>query len=519
VTSEFLDVAERTLKTAQRSMSPKEIVHYAMAQRWFSDKRAGRTPIQTMKSKLSVSIRRDGDHSMFVRTAPGRFSLRDLVSAGSVYEAAPHRPPPARELVLACATSGVNDLLFQGIQRDVKPLLGRLQQPEMGRVLMRLRAEQVDDHKQLLTYILVRRGNSVLGYKRGVYNRVEDMLKGAQCVGFGGHVGPDDRDLLSPDVLGIFGCARRELREELSLPAADLRRLDDGIGLSIIGILNDDSSDVGRRHLAIVLQYEVSDDDAWDRPRRGEKSITQLRWLTSDAAVRCWEFEYWSQLCLREFLPDLIESAPASIIRRARPLQPPHLLCLVGEMASGKTEASRVLVTEFGYVEINSGQVVADLISMPPIPLTSRETFQSAAYEFIARPDGPDLLALEILRRAQGTNQRLLVDGIRQRQTLLALKGHALRDQRVGVLFVHTTADVAFTLYRRREADIPFDDFIKLRSAAVEQEAASLIDLSDGILYNWTGRRDYRQTVRTLMRELGTTRQRPSPATSASLSR
>jgi predicted NUDIX family phosphoesterase len=518
MTSEFLDVAERTLMTAQRSMSPKEIVHYAMEQRWFSDKRAGRTPIQTMKSKLSVSIRKDGDRSTFVRTAPGRFSLRHLVSADSVYEAAPHRPPPARELVLACATAEVKDLLPQGIQRDVRKLLSRLQRPELGRVLMRLRAEQTDDHKQLLTYILVRRGNSVLAYKRGVYNRVEDMLKGAQCVGFGGHICPDDRDLLSPDVLGIFGCARRELREELLLPEPDLRRLDAGIGLSILGILNDDSSDVGRRHLAIVLQYEVSDDVAWDRPRRGEKSITQLRWLTVDAAVRCWEFEYWSQMCLREFLPDLIQSAPAFVIRRTRPIQPPHLLCLVGEMASGKTEASHVLVTEFGYVEVNSGQVVADLIGMPPIPLTPRETFQPAAYEFISRPDGPDRLALEILHRARGAEQRLLVDGIRQRKTLLALRGHALPGERVGVLFVHTTADVAFALYRHREAQIPFDAFIRLRSAPVEQEAASLIDLSDGVLYNWTGRRNYRQTVRALMRDLGTTRQRPSAATTARVS-
>lgn len=509
--SEFLELAERTLRTVQQPMSAKDIVHYAIAQGWFSDRRIGRTPMQTMKAKLSVSIRRDGDHSLFVRTAPGRFALRTLVTKEDVYEAPPNRPPLTRERVLALRTGSVRGIAFQGIQRNWTPLLRRLEDPDVFRVLLRNRAEQINDHKQLLTYVLVTRGEQILAYKRGVYNRVEDMLKGAHCVGFGGHVRPDDRDLLTPDLLGILGCARRELTEELTLPSRDRERLDAGEGLRIVGFLNDDSSDVGRRHIAAVLQFEVSDDPAWDAPKRGEKSITQLRWLSPGDGIRCWQFEYWSQLCLREFRPSVVETAPSYIVRRVTPLLPPHLLCVVGEIGSGKTETSRVLVRDFGYSEVNSGQVLAELLDLPPIPSTPRIPFQAAAHHFISSVDGPTRLAAAILERSHAAAyDRILIDGVRQRATLASLRSLAGREHRMAILFVHTTVDVAYELYQRREGVLPFPAFVSLREAPVEKDVASLIDLSDAVLYNWTGRRGYRRVVRRLMHELGVTRRQPS---------
>ena len=46
-------------------------------------------------------------------------------------------------------------------------------------------------------------------------------------------------------------------------------------------MINDDSSDVGRRHVGVVFRYEVKDADwqAWASAQRGEASINQLRWI------------------------------------------------------------------------------------------------------------------------------------------------------------------------------------------------------------------------------------------------
>jgi hypothetical protein len=78
--SEFLIVARQILESERRPMRPAELVEHALRHRLFSDRIAGKTPTQTMKSKLSVHVRRHGDRSPFVRTAPGRFYLRDLLN-------------------------------------------------------------------------------------------------------------------------------------------------------------------------------------------------------------------------------------------------------------------------------------------------------------------------------------------------------------------------------------------------------------------------------------------------------
>ena len=94
--SEFLLVAQEILTREQRPLRPKEIVLIARKNGMFSDKRAGKTPHQTMKAKLSVHVRRYQDNSVFVRTGSGKFYLRKLIEQQRVYEAPEHKPP-ARE--------------------------------------------------------------------------------------------------------------------------------------------------------------------------------------------------------------------------------------------------------------------------------------------------------------------------------------------------------------------------------------------------------------------------------------
>lgn len=147
---------------------------------------------------------------------------------------------------------------FQGLTLDFEDLYASLFKSGICVGLPRTQAELTEDYKQVIAYVLVRRGDDFLAYRRGVYNRTADMLRGADCIGFGGHVSEDDHSLLSTDDAGILEAAARELSEELKLPAADLDRLKRRDGLRVAGIINDDSSSVGRRHLAVVLEYLVS---------------------------------------------------------------------------------------------------------------------------------------------------------------------------------------------------------------------------------------------------------------------
>ncbi|PWU08165.1 MAG: hypothetical protein C5B47_05080, partial [Verrucomicrobia bacterium] len=229
-----------------------------------------------------------------------------------------------------------------------------------------------------------------------------------------------------------------------------------------------------------------------------------LKWMNPDSlGNEMREFEYWSQLCLTAFFPSVIHTQPSYLIRRRTPFKRPNLLCVVGTLGSGKSVATSVLKREFGYTEINSGKVVAEILGIPSVPKTSREIFQKAAWEFIKQKDGPARLAAEIWNRVERVeNGNALIDGIRQRATLTELRARA-QDRRVALLYVHTPPNLAFKFYRARSGrDLSIHDFLRVNDSPVEAEVKGMIGLADAVLYNWTGEFRYRDAVRQLMQEV-----------------
>src|SRR5207245_5897334 len=70
----FLDAARQSLEALGRPASAKELTELAIDHGWLVSQ--GRTPAQTMKSKLSTDIRTHRDDSLFMRTSAGLFGLR-----------------------------------------------------------------------------------------------------------------------------------------------------------------------------------------------------------------------------------------------------------------------------------------------------------------------------------------------------------------------------------------------------------------------------------------------------------
>jgi dephospho-CoA kinase len=212
------------------------------------------------------------------------------------------------------------------------------------------------------------------------------------------------------------------------------------------------------------------------------------------------EFEYWSQLCLQTFFRGMTRRRPDVKVRRSRPFKPPHILCVVGQIGSGKTEVADLVQNELGYAAINSGQVVADLVGIPAVTDASREAFQESAGRFIASNDGPDRLAAEIARRAAASgNDRVVVDGLRQVRTYTALR--ELADRQVALLYVYAQPDVALELYGRRAGVMhSMLEFAAIREAAVEAEIPAFLEKADAIIFNWRGRAGYRALVTGFLR-------------------
>jgi predicted NUDIX family phosphoesterase/dephospho-CoA kinase len=487
-------------------LTAREIVDEGQRQGLFDDSLSGKTPQQTMKSKLSVNIRRLGSESQFARTEPGKFTLRSAAIAQNVdlHEAQPQKKSLAED-VLVFDVSEFPKPRFQGVRHEWRQFLNRLHETHAFRYLPRFTAEQNEDYKQVLTYVLVTKGGRVLAYDRGSYSTADSFLRGRSCIGFGGHTSMHDvqgLSLFAQRDFGVIECAARELAEELNLPKADRDRLNER-KIKIIGVLNDDSSENGRRHLAFVLRYEVSSAANWANPAKGEQSITNLRWLAPGELIDLTRFEYWSQLCLREFFPQLHAAQSRYRIMRKAPLRPPHIMAICGPIAAGKTIASELLVQAFGYTSINTGVVLANELGIAPVDEASRLAFQEEAHRYIAAPGGPARFAAAISAEISSRESpRVVLDGVRQPETIRELRAR-LR-QRVGILHVETPIDLAYSFYRQRYgSDISFEEYMRVRSSPVEHDIPELSRMADAVIYNRAGKNEYQVALRDLMTAVG----------------
>lgn len=96
----FKDIAYQILKEAGKPLHSKRITEIALERGWL--KTAGKTPEATMNAQLIVDINKNGDSSLFVKTAPSTFcinpnpslspnvvdeiSVEDVVRAEKVYK-------------------------------------------------------------------------------------------------------------------------------------------------------------------------------------------------------------------------------------------------------------------------------------------------------------------------------------------------------------------------------------------------------------------------------------------------
>lgn len=193
--------------------------------------------------------------------------------------------PKAEENVLVIRRE-LLDLLgaFQGLQPDTARYLSAFLKRENNFFLPRSRAEQDSAFKQIIPYAVFTHGQKILHYVRGAKSG-EKRLVAKGSIGIGGHINDSDESLFSFDLDAYRVAVRREIEEELKLEGSYEDR--------VAGLINDDSTDVGRVHLGIVHVVTL----ASARVRAGEKAISELQFLSLDELRQRREMlESWSQI-------------------------------------------------------------------------------------------------------------------------------------------------------------------------------------------------------------------------------
>lgn len=147
-----------------------------------------------------------------------------------------------------------------------------------GLFLERRIAETSPRYKQIIPYVLIRHDGSYLLLQRTAA-QTEERLHHKLSVGIGGHINPDTPELIE----GLH----KELDEEVDI--------EGDYDLTFVGILNDDTTEVGRVHLGAVY---VLDSHTGEVTVRETEKMTG-RWATVEELTAAREqMESWSQIAL-----------------------------------------------------------------------------------------------------------------------------------------------------------------------------------------------------------------------------
>ncbi len=136
-----------------------------------------------------------------------------------------------------------------------------------------------------------------------------------------------------------------------------------------------------------------------------------------------------------------------------------------------------------------------------------RQEFQAKAFDFIRSEGGPERIAASIFARVNEIGaERSVVDGIRNLSTYEHLSTRV--GGGVGLIFVQTPADVAYDMYRAREAQgaltFSYREFLEVYDGPVESEIPSLGRKAQVYIDNSFGMEAFRRTLdRVALRLLG----------------
>lgn len=149
-----------------------------------------------------------------------------------------------------------------------------------GSFMPRAHAETNPNYKQIIPYIVFLFGDKIFVMQRKK-TASEQRLAGKLSIGIGGHVRQED--ITSND---ITAWALREFQEEVTYTGLHT--------VQNLGVLNDDSSEVGKVHLGIILLFRGNSNQISINDEHKSGIL-----LTRDECLALKpNMESWSQICL-----------------------------------------------------------------------------------------------------------------------------------------------------------------------------------------------------------------------------
>jgi predicted NUDIX family phosphoesterase/dephospho-CoA kinase len=468
----FLITAENILRELDRPLSAKDIVDKALSEGILRTK--GITPVNTMRARISEEIRLNKQSSKFIRIKANKFALREWNY--DEYQSKPYQLNKDDEIVACIRQDTLEDIgRFFGFNKKFDKYKQIISDPNNICFIRRGDADRSFQYKQLISYVILRDSNGrFLSYVRGNFSQKDQLLKGVLCIGFGGHVNSVDFNLFAMYDGGVSNSAYREVFEEVKGLIID--------NLTLVGVINDDSSNLGFRHFAFVYESKLPNNFDLNSKSK-EISINQLK-LRSKREI--WkqfsDLEFWSQLTIKYLTNPPKDFEPVFVkIKDKNEIHYP--LIVVGEIGSGKSELAGLLSDELSLKLISTRQCVADIIQLKDFGVRERKPFQEKAMQLIKSTRGIKKLAEKIKSEINREPQKkVIVDGVRNIETFELLKKHF---KILTLVYIEAPRDVAFKFYKDRNGiDATIHTFREDRNHDVEKEITLFKSRADIYIFN-----------------------------------
>jgi len=199
----------------------------------------------------------------------------------------------ADEKVLVFSRSLFEKLgVFQGFSGDVDRYLSAILDPRNNSFQPRSRAENDPNFKQIIPYVVVTDGKSILHYVRGK-KAGEKRLVAKGSIGIGGHI--NNEDFKGETLFNIQNFGPQAFQDAVQREACEELSVEGAFDVRPVGLINDDLTEVGQVHLGVVhVLFRAP-----DQVKRREQVITQMEFLpVADLKDKRDQMETWSQLCL-----------------------------------------------------------------------------------------------------------------------------------------------------------------------------------------------------------------------------
>jgi len=175
---------------------------------------------------------------------------------------------------------------FQGFRSDIDHYLPAILDKKNNSFQPRAQAETNPNFKQIIPYVVVTDGKSILHYVRGK-KAGEQRLVAKGSIGIGGHINDEDHTLFAFGLQAFQDAVKREVCEELTVQGT--------FDAKPVGLINDDSTEVGRVHFGVVhVLFRTP-----EKVKKNEQVITQVEFVPiEELKAKREQMETWSQLCL-----------------------------------------------------------------------------------------------------------------------------------------------------------------------------------------------------------------------------